>query len=388
MERVAQEKAAELGIELMPLREAFNEMRRRMIEGWTMSQQACPISGFPLVKKKGVVWSIRCKCELTDPDEKTGLRAVKAAAQGAESAFGGPSPASKQPTPKKKLAGTPGRREKMNQQSKLISEKLLQGWKMLKAVCPITAECPLLEDKAGRQWSAAINMYVDEYQKESSMGPQAEAPPRETTPAPTSNNIAGDEPAPEVAADARFDDWKPPTAEEEREIREKQKRSDAMSKKMGQMLLVGWKMLEEICPVTREVPLMMDKEGKKFSVALNAYITEEGEMEGNSSSVSVAPPAPQNRRLNMEPSRSRPAAASTASAKRSPAGKAPPTSGNRFASNIDASIEAVRIQLSDVTDELSMCENTTESKILVDTIDSCAKALKSLAEAKRALRDS
>ena len=58
MERLAQEKAAELGIELMPLREAFNEMRRRMIEGWTMSQQACPISGFPLVKKKGVVWSM------------------------------------------------------------------------------------------------------------------------------------------------------------------------------------------------------------------------------------------------------------------------------------------------------------------------------------------
>ena len=59
---------------------------------------------------------------------------------------------------------------------KRISEKLLMGWKMLKAVCPITNECPLLEDKNGRQWSAALNMYVDEY-KEVEDVPNDETPP-------------------------------------------------------------------------------------------------------------------------------------------------------------------------------------------------------------------
>ena len=72
MERLAQEKAASLGIELLPLKDSFAEMRKRMIDGWAMCQITCPITGFPLVKKGNVLWSIRCKCPITDPSNTMG----------------------------------------------------------------------------------------------------------------------------------------------------------------------------------------------------------------------------------------------------------------------------------------------------------------------------
>ena len=54
-ERSAQEKASKLGIELLPLKDLFAEMRKRMIDGWAMRQETCPITGFPLISKGGVL---------------------------------------------------------------------------------------------------------------------------------------------------------------------------------------------------------------------------------------------------------------------------------------------------------------------------------------------
>ena len=47
-----------------------------------------------------------------------------------------------------------------------------------------------------------------------------------------------------------------------------------MSQKMSEMLLKGWKMLNEYCPVTGDVPLMQNREGRKFSVALEKFVDE------------------------------------------------------------------------------------------------------------------
>ena len=53
------------------------------------------------------------------------------------------------------------------------------------------------------------------------------------------------------------------------------KRSDLYSKKMGELLLKGWKMLGENCPATGEVPLMQHPTNeRKFSVAANKYLDE------------------------------------------------------------------------------------------------------------------
>ena len=230
-----------------------------MIDGWAMRQETCPITGFPLISNSaGVLWSIRCQCPIKDPNSSTGDRAEKGR-NSKTPRLEYPSQDLFQNKKKTQFLGTPGRRERMNVQSKRISEKLLMGWKMLKTVCPITNECPVLEDKNGRQWSAALNMYLDEYKEEEDT-PTNETPPTQPNMSqPTASvqsassissrsiNVVVDEPAPEHDF---TDEWKPPTAEEEREIAEKQKRHDEMSKKMGQMLLTGWKMLDEICPVT------------------------------------------------------------------------------------------------------------------------------------------
>ena len=81
---------------------------------------------------------------------------------------------------------------------------------MLKTVCPITNECPVLEDKNGRQWSAALNMYLDEYKEEEDT-PTNETPPTQPNMSqPTASvqsassissrsiNVVVDEPAPSM----------------------------------------------------------------------------------------------------------------------------------------------------------------------------------------------
>ena len=383
-EKLAKEKASGLGIELMPLKEAFKEMRRRMIDGWTMCQQACPISGFPLVKKNNVVWSIRCNCEITDPDAAKGAPTLRL-----PGSLGTAGAATKSQSttvsPKKKLAGTPSRRNAMDRQSKLISEKLLQGWKMLKAVCPITSECPLLEDKAGRQWSAAINMYVDEYANQEDHSPQVEVPPPSSSPSPSKGDATSDEPAPEN--DQVPNDWKPPTAQEEVELREKQKRSDEMSKKMGSMLLAGWKMLEEVCPITGEVPLMMDKEGKKFSVAVNAFV---GGDSVPALPATVASAAPVASEVTSRPQQL-PAAAPSIEAQEREFLQAISNKVSNVESEsistIESSMATMRIKLADITDELSICEDAKDIQFLAGVVDSCARSLTALAAAKKSMRE-
>jgi len=394
MERLAQEKASKLGIELLPLKDSFAEMRKRMIDGWAMRQETCPITGFPLVQKGNVLWSIRCQCEIKDPNDSTGGIEPKKVETAKPPASNTPVKSSSKTKKKTQFLGTPGRRERMNVQSKRISEKLLMGWKMLKTVCPITNECPILEDKNGRQWSAALNMYLDEYKEDT---PTNETPQTHISQpaasiqsaASTSSrsiNVAVDEPAPEHDF---TNEWKPPTAEEEREMAEKQKRHDEMSKKMGQMLLTGWKMLDEICPVTGEVPLMQDKDGRKFSVALNACIGENGSKEDEevekmepttqtktvfkSSPVETITPEVDNNRRHAE---RKPVSAPAADANDAYDEEFVEISSKPLA--IEKALNAIHRKISKLSDDLERTSSGPEVKLILENIVACTEALKAL----------
>ena len=89
------------------------------------------------------------------------------------------------------------------------------------------------------------------------------------------------------------EEWTPPTPAQMKEIEQKRQRSDMYSKKMGEYLLKGWKMLNEYCPVTGDVPLMQNREGRKYSVALEKFIDEiETEASAPAPAPAVAAPAP------------------------------------------------------------------------------------------------
>ena len=59
-----EERAKEMGFALLPEKEAYAEMSKRLLGGWTMLNEHCPISGFPLLRKDGVTWSVRCNMEV------------------------------------------------------------------------------------------------------------------------------------------------------------------------------------------------------------------------------------------------------------------------------------------------------------------------------------
>jgi uncharacterized Zn finger protein (UPF0148 family) len=59
------------------------------------------------------------------------------------------------------------------------------------------------------------------------------------------------------------DSWTPPSAEEMREIERRRAQTNRASSKMGEKLLLGWKMLNASCSgVDCNTPLLEDKQGR------------------------------------------------------------------------------------------------------------------------------
>jgi uncharacterized Zn finger protein (UPF0148 family) len=85
-------------------------------------------------------------------------------------------------------------------------------------------------------------------------------------------------------------EWTPPTPAQMKEMEKRRERSDMYSKKMAEYLLKGWKMLNEYCPETGDVPLMQNREGRKYSVALEKFI-DEIETEASAPAATAAAPA-------------------------------------------------------------------------------------------------
>lgn len=257
-------RAAQMGIRIMGEQEAYAEMSKRLLQGWAMLNEHCPISGFPLLRKGDVTWSVRCSMEVR-PDGSAPAPAPQASADDADEPAPAPAPLAERlrgemlaeangssiaaPTPL-----PPASIPSAEEISSLLSDLLLRGWRMLEEQCPVTDACPLMMEKSsGRKFSVALGKFIDELDTPSAgnvtLNPVADgavAVPAQPSPVPTALS------------------------------------SEQISAKLGEMLLRGWCMLEELCP-TGDCPLMQERDtGRKYSVALGKFMdgaTAEAETE-------------------------------------------------------------------------------------------------------------
>lgn len=180
----AKASAVDLGTPLLSMKEAFKETSKRLLQGWVLLNDTCPVSNFPLLKSKdgAVVWSVRCQCEIAtesqaetrglqeadssavssprrststggdDEDDEDDLVYPEPRSNGMGGTLGGRTSRSGMPgnsssDSRNSAAATAAKQREaiQSRQSALISEKLLQGWKMLSEVCPETGTVPLME---------------------------------------------------------------------------------------------------------------------------------------------------------------------------------------------------------------------------------------------------
>ena len=189
--------------------------------------------------------------------------------------------------------------------AKKMSELLLKGWKMLGENCPETGEVPLMQHPSnGRKFSIATGQYTDEMEqykaaKSPARAAPAPSPPKPAAPSPAEPPRPSPKPTvafPTIASSpaavpastpmtfsalrkaASNDTGASPgringngTAHKAGEKRD----DDQWCADMSSLMLKGWKMLNETCPVTGLVPLMEHPtNGRKFSTAAKKYIDE------------------------------------------------------------------------------------------------------------------
>ena len=155
---------------------------------------------------------------------------------------------------------------------------------------------------------------------------------------------------------------------------------------MSELMLKGWKMLGENCPVTGTVPLMQHpKSGRKFSVALDMYIDElPAAGNGTAAPAALAPvtatpapaPAPEpTPRSAPPPAAVRPASAPT------PVGAVSSSAGMA----LDVVSEALGQQLQECAALLSQSHGGIASQDVIANIAACADALTAVERARRAV---
>lgn len=131
-----QNKAKSAGLTLLSQEETSKEVEKKLLSGWKMTNESCPISEFPLLRKDGVSWSPRLQMSV----KLEGNDKVMKASAAAKTAYDDDGTTSARIDSKQSLKGG-----KTDISGKL-GEKLLMGWKMLGEECPITHLCPLMEE--------------------------------------------------------------------------------------------------------------------------------------------------------------------------------------------------------------------------------------------------
>jgi uncharacterized Zn finger protein (UPF0148 family) len=213
----------------------MDEITKRMQDGWKMLDEVCPISHFPLIEKNGIKYSGRCNLEVLSGSQAEERNVLPRN-----------SPAASDDSYELIPSGDEGiKLASSNEQSAKMGELLLQGWRMMEECCEYGG-CPYMQHPTnGRKFSVATGKYSDESIEPETAQSSSQGSPANPSPSAKPTNA-------------------PPQMSEE-----------AMSAKMGELLLRGWIMLEEVCPVTQAVPLMLDKaSGRKFSVATDCYVDE------------------------------------------------------------------------------------------------------------------
>lgn len=228
---------------MISVEEAHKELEQRMLSGWTMLSETCPISGYPLVRKDGVTFSIRC---------------------GMEVKFENASQQELSPVPKDEAGSTDGSNRKESKRgahadvdaySREIGSMLLQGWAMMEEECPVSRACPLMKNrKNGKIYSVAAKRYFTEEELERGVIFEEPLPP--AAPLPPTAPLADVEPEKAHGVPKFVDE-------------------DAQSRDLSSKLLSGWVMVEDVCPVSKQCPLMKSpKDGRLWSAALGRYITD------------------------------------------------------------------------------------------------------------------
>ena len=246
-------------VELLPLEEAHKEMESRLLAGWTMLGEMCPISGYPLVRKGGKTYSIRCGMEVMFSQGGSGEGKSSSAAPP-----NAPAVSARKEDPRD--ADIEKRQSELDSYSKEISGMLLQGWTMLEADCPITHACPLMKLRSsGKIYSVAAKRNFTQQELNDGNFSKSKVPETQTARRKDPKVEPNVEPKVllENASETVVDD-------------------DAQTRDISKKLLTGWTMLEDVCPVTHQCPLMKSpRDGRLWSAALGRYI-KEAEMEGKS----------------------------------------------------------------------------------------------------------
>ena len=181
-----EQRAEDMGFTLLPEKDAYAEMSKRLLGGWTMLNEHCPISGFPLLKKGGVTWSVRCNMEVKTAEQAPNAQPMPTHAPGIELADqlrAKPVAQKKQADPETFAPAPPTLAERLRAQggapefdegevdlrmpsaiaaaaqpaapipdgavissseiSSQLSDLLLKGWRMLEEECPVTQVSPL-----------------------------------------------------------------------------------------------------------------------------------------------------------------------------------------------------------------------------------------------------
>ena len=207
------------------------------------------------------------------------------------------------PAPKEDHSSARGRSDLY---AKKMSELLLKGWKMLGENCPETGAVPLMQHPtSGRKFSIATGRYTDEPKAEEPlptrlMGGRGNRVADAAIKAPSPHKPAASAPMPAPVAASS------PALEEARKAAASNvKRSDdEWSEIMGSLMLKGWKMLNEQCPLTGLVPLMQHPtNGRKFSVAVKKFVDELDDANGAAADGAAGPPTP-NAAAAKSPNRS------------------------------------------------------------------------------------
>ncbi|KDO16788.1 hypothetical protein SPRG_17725 [Saprolegnia parasitica CBS 223.65] len=145
--------------------------------------------------------------------------------------------------------------------SNRMSEKMLLGWALLAETCPVD-ECytPLMSTK-----KQAHKVYCVKCERwfSTELAAKSESPKA---------------PEPKVEAAKVEAPWQESEAEAAA-YREKKKKRDAASAKMGEKMLQGWTLLGLHCPVPEcLMPLMRSREGQMYCVNCEQYVMTEEEM--------------------------------------------------------------------------------------------------------------
>ncbi|GBG25052.1 Hypothetical Protein FCC1311_012692 [Hondaea fermentalgiana] len=285
-EEVAQRRAESHGVQLLPLAEAQRETNEKLLGGWVMLNETCPISNYPLLKdpRSGKVWSVRCQMEVSAeaPSKQRAPSSSGSSSSGSEGENAGMSsdnvPSNKDFGGKGLLGGGQAQNGETFADSTLqterIAERLVQGWTLTSEICPISNRCPVLIDPASkRKWSPATGRYLDEAAspaKSISATAVSAAPAAAVAASATAGAGAvaalGGTPA---SASSQAAPSKGTTKPEIPPM-------DVMTKRINERLLKRWTMLADECPVTFACPLLQDPETKrKYSPALDAFVDED-----------------------------------------------------------------------------------------------------------------